>query len=110
MLSVLYAPLQSMIGGGVNEAFSAQAVAVVLTQLDSKTAGNVLSFFSADFQVDVVRRMANTKHTDCVSWLNPSQIHGMHRDPKRFQHGSLFVTDRFWKWIEAALRPGHILA
>ncbi len=41
-----------------------QAVAVVLTQLDSKTAGNVLAFFSADFQVDVVRRMANTKHTD----------------------------------------------
>jgi flagellar motor switch protein FliG len=41
-----------------------QSVALVLGQLDSKSAANVIALFPEPFQVDVVRRMASTKHTD----------------------------------------------
>jgi flagellar motor switch protein FliG len=41
-----------------------QTVALVLSQLDSKSSANVLALFPEESQMDLVRRMASTKHTD----------------------------------------------
>ena len=73
----LYAPLKDLASEELQKLIGdehPQTIAVVLNQVGAKAASGVLALLAPEKQVDVIRRMASTKHTNEIMVKRVGQI------------------------------------